>query len=145
VGEARREERPGTHADVDVKVRQRQAFQRLLQRDQRANLIDGAKGTASSEGFLVIVVSSWTRFDRTSMSLRVGTFKTCSARPTRSSNTFSSLSQVSVAFSFIPASRSSAAPLVRSCAFSPSATSASNILTPSCWALENAPRPASQI
>src|SRR5208282_6899444 len=34
----------------------------------------------SSDSFLVIAVCSWTRFDKTSISLWVGTFKTCSAR-----------------------------------------------------------------
>ena len=52
--------------------------------------------SSSSNRFLVITVSSWTRFDKTSISLRLGTLKTCSARPTRSSNTFSTLFQVSV-------------------------------------------------
>src|SRR5271166_5482563 len=161
VGETGRHERAGTHADVHIQVSQRHPSQRLLQRDQRADLIDGAKGTApresdphlpvappvhpitpraqtplvpserfrrtysaafalcarpwpcvssSSASFLVITVRSWTRFDKTSISLWVGTFKACSARPTRSSNTLSSLFQVPVTFSLT----SSAATLVRS-------------------------------
>src|SRR5271166_6332493 len=80
-------------------------------------LIDAAKGTAARESdpqlplatppthllaalrriyaafdsFLVIAVSSWTCFDKPSISLRVGTFKACSAPPTRSSGGVSRL------------------------------------------------------
>src|SRR5208283_5455027 len=50
VGEARREERPGAHANVHIQVIQRQPSQRPFQRDERADLVDGAQGTAPSEG-----------------------------------------------------------------------------------------------
>src|SRR5208283_3554150 len=81
--------------------------------------------SVSCESFLAISVSSATRFDRVSISLRLGTFRVCSARATRSSNTCSSLSQAPVALSFASPRRSSAAVFVRSWTFSPSATSVS--------------------
>jgi hypothetical protein len=43
--------------------------------------------SSSSDSFLVITVSSWTRFDKTSISLRVGTLKTLRARNSRSGPT----------------------------------------------------------
>ena len=50
VGEAGGDEGAGTDPDVDVEPVQRDAFQRLLERDERPDLIDAAEGTAPCEG-----------------------------------------------------------------------------------------------
>ena len=51
VGETRRDEGARTHADIDIADPSASTpLQRLFQRDQRADLIDAAEGTAPSEG-----------------------------------------------------------------------------------------------
>ena len=50
VGETRSDKGARAHADIDIQIRQPDASQRLFQRDQRADLIDSAQGTAPSEG-----------------------------------------------------------------------------------------------
>jgi len=50
VGETRRHKGARAHADIDVALRELEALERLFKRDQRANFVNTAEGTAPREG-----------------------------------------------------------------------------------------------